>query len=367
MKKIAPFFFLLLEFPGFSQEEKVPNYYSLDASYFYGSIIEHNPDISHLITDHPVGVILSWNHKTYGLRKWERRYNYPDFGFSLIYQDLKNEYLGENVGAYAHMSFYALKRLFMFRIGQGVAYANSPYDADKNYRNNAYGTHFLSTTYLMGNFRKENIIEGLGFQAGISLIHYSNADLGSPNHSTNTFTFNVGLNYLLEHENIPDYIERGPKEKYTEPVHYNFAVRSGVNTTGVVGSPQLPFLTFSTYADKVLNHKSTLQAGAEIFFSRSLEEFIQYKAIAFPQEGTTGDEDAKRVGVFVGHKLTFNKISLITQLGYYAYYPYTDYVDQVYNRIGLERRITENWWASATVRSHGANAEAVEFSIGYRL
>lgn len=345
----------------------MPKYYSLDASYFYGSIMEHNPDISHLITDHPDGFLLSWNRKTYGLEKWERRYNYPDFGYSFIFQDLKNPYLGENYGLYGHFNFYFLKRLLMFRIGQGVAYASNPYDQDDNYINNAYGSRFLSTTYLMGNFSKENIIGGLGLQAGITLIHYSNADIASPNHSTNTFTFNLGINYLLEHKNIPDYIPREPNEKHSEPVHYNFALRSGINTTGVVGSPKLPFLTISAYADKVLNYKSTLQAGTEIFFSRSLEEFIQYKAIAFPQEGTVGDEDAKRIGIFVGHKLSFNKISLITHLGVYAYYPYTDYVEQIYNRIGLERKLSEDWWVSATVRSHGANAEAVEFSIGYRL
>ena len=101
--------------------------------------------------------------------------------------------------------------------------------------------------------------------------------------------------------------------------------------------------------------------------SRSLEEYIEYQAVAFPQENNDPDADAKRIGVFVGHQLTFNKMSLITQLGYYAYYPYKSYVEQVYNRIGLQREIYKDLWGSVTVRSHGANAEAVEFSIGYRL
>ncbi|TRO64086.1 acyloxyacyl hydrolase [Christiangramia sabulilitoris] len=367
MKRIAPFLLFLCSFISLAQEEKPEKYFSLDASYYYGTILEHNPDIAHLITDHPNGILLSLNRKTYGLEKWERRYNYPDYGFSFIYQDLKNTYLGENYSMYGHFSFYFIKRLLMIRIGQGVAYTTNPYDADTNYFNNAFGTRFLSSTYLMGNLQKENIIGGLGINAGITVIHYSNADTGSPNHSTNTFTFNVGLNYTLDHENHPDYILREENEKYTEPVRYNFAVRSGFNTAGVVGSPKLPFLTLAAYADKVINHKSTLQAGTELFFSRSMEEFINYQASAFPSKGTRGDEDAKRIGVFLGHKLTFNKMALITQLGYYAYYPYTDYVEQVYNRMGLERKITDDWWASVTVRSHGANAEAVEFSIGYRL
>ncbi|MBT8295704.1 MAG: acyloxyacyl hydrolase [Gramella sp.] len=367
MKRIAPFLLFLCSLLSFGQDEKPEKYFSLDASYYYGTIIEHNPDIAHLITDHPNGLLLSLNRKTYGLEKWESRYNFPDFGYSFIYQNLKNTNLGENYSLYGHFSFYFLKRIMMIRIGQGVAYTTNPYDPDTNYINNAFGTRFLSSTYLMGNLKKENIIGGLGLNAGITVIHYSNADTGSPNHSTNTFTFNVGLNYNLDHENHPDYIPRGDEGKYTEPVHYNFALRSGFNTSGVVGSPRLPFLTFSAYADKVLNHKSTLQAGAELFFSRSLEEFINYQAAAFPLKGTRGDEDARRVGLFVGHKLTFNKMSLISHLGFYAYYPYDDYVEQVYNRMGLQREITDDWWASVTVRSHGANAEAVEFSIGYRL
>ncbi|MCH4821806.1 acyloxyacyl hydrolase [Gramella lutea] len=367
MTRIAPFLLLLCSFISFGQDEKPEKYYSFDANYFYGTIMEHNPDIAHLITDHPNGFLLSFNRKTYGLEKWESRYNYPDFGYSFIYQNMKNTYLGENYSVYGHFSFYALKRLLMFRIGQGIAYTTNPYDPDTNFINNAYGTRLLSSTYLMGNIKKENIIGGLGVNAGVTIIHYSNADTGSPNHSTNTFTLNFGLNYILDHNNQPDYIPRGEKEKYTEPFHYNFSVRSGFNTSGVVGSPRLPFLTISAYADKVLNRKSTLQGGAELFFSRSLEEFIDYKAAAFPQQGGTGEEDAKRVGIFVGHQLTFNKMSLITQLGYYVYYPYSEYVEQVYNRVGLQRKISENWWGSVTVRSHGANAEAVEFSLGYRL
>ncbi len=110
-----------------------------------------------------------------------------------------------------------------------------------------------------------------------------------------------------------------------------------------------------------------MQAGTEIFFSKALEEYIYYQSVAFPQEQTTGDEDSKRVGIFVGHLLTFNKMSLVTQFGYYVYYPYDNYVDQIYNRLGLQRKISDHFWASATVRSHGANAEAVEFSLGYRL
>ena len=59
-------------------------------------------------------------------------------------------------------------------------------------------------------------------------------------------------------------------------------------------------------------------------------------------------------------------MSILTQLGYYVYYPF-DFEGQVYNRMGARYYFTKNIFGSVSVRSHAAKAEAVEFSIGYRL
>lgn len=340
--------------------------YSLEANYFYGNILEHNPHIGHLITHHPEGLLLSLNKKTFGHEAWEARYNYPDLGYSFSYQNLKNTYLGENYGLYAHLGFYFLNRNLRLKVGQGLAYATNPYHPDENYINNAYGSRILSSTFFSGNFVKENIFKGLGFQAGFSLVHYSNADFKSPNNSTNTIAFNAGLNYLFNSEVERTYIPK-TEEKYSEPIHYNLVMRGGFNTIGIIGSKSYPFFTFSAYADKRINRKSTFQGGAEFFLSRALEEFIYYQSVTFPFGETEGNEDAKRVGVFLGHQLTFHRLSLITHLGYYVYYPYDNYVERIYNRVGLQHPIYKNIFGSVTVRSHWANAEAVEFSIGYRL
>lgn len=343
------------------------NQYSLEANYFYGNIIEHNPDLSHLITGHPEGIILSLNRKTYGFEAWERRFNYPDVGFLFTYQDMKNPYLGENFGFYGHMAFYFLNRNLVMKVGQGLALTTNPYDPETNYHNNAYGSRMMSATFFSGNFKKEDLFYGFGFQLGFSLLHYSNADVKSPNISTNTFAFNIGLNYFLDRGIAYDYVPKGPRENYTEPFHVNFVLRSGMNTTGIVGSEAFPFLTLAAYADKTVSRTSTLQAGAELFFSGALEEYIYYQSVTFPFGETTGQEDSKRVGLFLGHQLTFNKLSVITQAGAYVYYPYKNYVERVYLRIGLQRPIYKDLFGSVTVRAHGINAEALEFSIGYRL
>lgn len=365
MKNIT-FVFLMLSFFLSNAQNEGKKYFSIDGSYFYGSIVEHNPHISHLITHHPEGILLSFNRKTFGQDQWEARYNYPDVGFTFTYQDMKNQYLGDNFGLYAHMGFYFLKRNLVIKVAQGLAYNTNPYDPDNNYINNAYGSSIMSSTIFSGNFQRENIYKGIGFQAGLALVHYSNADFKSPNNSTNTLAVNAGLNYRFDHEEQLDFI---PKDRtpYSEPLHLNLVLRGGANTTGVIGSKTYPFLTISAYADKRINRKSTLQAGTELFLSRSMEEYIYYQSVTFHRGGTTGKEDAKRVGVFLGHQLTFRKLSMITHLGYYAYYPYDNYVDRIYNRVGLQREIYKDLFGSVTVLAHGMNAEAVEFSLGYRL
>jgi len=304
----------------FSQENKSIS--TIDANYFYGTILEHNPAIAHLITDHPTGFILSYNRKTYGLKAWESRYNYPDWGFSFIHQDMKNYHLGDNYSAYAHFNFYFFKRNLMFRVGQGIAYATKPYDKVENFQNNAYGSDLLSTTFVMLNYKKEHIFKGLGLQAGISIVHYSNANVKAPNTSTNTFAFNFGANYILDNQEQPEYIVSTEDKKFTEKIKYNVVFRSGVNESDVIDSGKYPFYIISGYADKRLNRKSAIQFGTDVFFSRFLKELIYYYSVAFPEYDVTGDEDWKRIGVFVGHELFINKMSLVTQLGYYVYYPY---------------------------------------------
>ncbi|WP_298892314.1 acyloxyacyl hydrolase [uncultured Psychroserpens sp.] len=365
MKRFFNCVFCLL-FISVSAQEEDPKLFTLDVNTFYGTILEHNPDISHLITDHPTGFILSYNRKTFGFKNWESRYNYPDWGFSFVYQDMKNRFLGENYGLYAHYNFYFLKRNLNFRIGQGIAYTTNPYDKETNFINNAYGSDLMSTTYAMLNYKKENIFKGFGVQAGISVIHYSNANFRAPNNSTNTFVFNVGANYLFDYEKEQDYIPSSEEKKYKEKIKYNLAFRSGVNESDIIDIGQYPFYIVSAYADKRLNRKSAIQVGADVFFSKFLKELIYFYSVAFPELNVSGDEDWKRVGVFVGHELFINKMSFISQLGYYVYYPY-DFEGRVYNRIGLKRYFGDKIFGAITLKSHGAKAEAVEFGIGIRL
>ncbi|TXN36957.1 acyloxyacyl hydrolase [Flagellimonas hymeniacidonis] len=366
MKRLLCLCILACSSYGFSQKEEIPKKFVIDANQFYGSIVLHNPDISHLITDHPGGIILGLSKKRFGNEEWESLYGYPDTGFSFVYQNTNNSTLGDHFGLYAHYNFYFLRRNLQLRVGQGLAYNTNPYDKTENFRNNAYGSHILASTMVMLNYHKENLVAGFGLKAGISLLHYSNANFKAPNTSTNTMAFNLGLTYDLDAEKSYEFIQPETTEKITEPIRYNVVLRSGANESDIIDSGRYGFLILSAYADKRLGRKSAIQFGTDIFFSNFLKELIRFQSISFPELDVAPDTDYKRVGLFVGHELFVNKMSVIAQLGYYVYYPF-DFEGQVYNRIGLKRYFGDKVFGAITLKSHGAKAETVEFGIGIRL
>ena len=224
----------------------------------------------------------------------------------------------------------------------------------------------MSSTYVMLNYKKERIFDRFGVQAGITLIHYSNANFKSPNTSINSITLNIGLNYQLQNGQQPVFLPKQKQQRFTEPIRYNFVFRSGLNESDVIDSGQYAFYTFSAYADKRISFISSFQMGIDVFFSNFLKEWIRHRAIAFPGLEINQDDDFKRIGVFLGYELFINKMSVMAQLGYYAYYP-VDFEGRTYQRIGVKRYLTKRWFAAITLKSHAAKAEAVEFGIGIRL
>ncbi|ETN95026.1 Lipid A 3-O-deacylase (PagL) [Zhouia amylolytica] len=356
---------LLLFISALNAQDREQEASFIDVNYFTGNIALHNTDIQHLITGHPEGFIVGWNKKTFGEKNWEQHYNYPDYGISYSYQDFKNENLGQSHGLYAHYNFYFLNRNFMIRVGQGLAYATDPYDKEENFRNVAFGSRILSSTYLMLNYKKERIFDNVGLQVGASLLHHSNANIKAPNTSVNSIAFNVGLNYRLDN-NSPRLIDDNLSNKFKERVRVNFVFRTGLNESDQVHSGQFPFYVFSVYADKRLNRKSAIQLGTDVFYSNFLKQYIRYRAAASPHWGITEDDDYKRAGVFIGHELFINKISVLTQFGYYTYYP-VEFEGRLYQRVGLKYYLGKKIFGALTLKTHAAKAEALEFGLGYRF
>lgn len=363
MKNLYCVIFLLLSAFVVAQQDDTN---AVQIDFIRGNILPHSPELYQLITGHPEGVIISLSKETHGKQEWQSIYNYPDYGVYFLYEDFKNEILGKNYAVGAHYNFYFLNRNLMFKIAQGVAMTTHPYDKVTNSKNKAFGSKFMGNTNFMLNFKKENIFNGFGIETGFVFTHFSNGRIKSPNSGINSIGINLGVNYKFDTK-LPKILDSiVPSVRLTQPIKYNILLRSGINESQTIGSGQKPFYHIGFYADKRLSRKSAIQLGTELFVTQSLKEYIKYKSVAFPEEHLDPNTDYKRVGVFIGHELFINRISLEVQLGYYVYRPFKLDIP-IYDRLGMKYYLTKNIFTGLSVKTHGFLAEAMEFAVGVRL
>lgn len=342
--------------------------YALEASVFYGNTLEHNAEISHLLTEHPTGFLVSWS-KTLNPEEYSSyKNNFPELGFSFSYHQSHVEALGNNSTLYGHIHWYFASRLLQLKLAQGITYSDNPYHPDKNYRNNAYGSKFLAGTRFEFNFVKENLWEGLGIQTGLGVIHYSNGGIKKPNTSANTVYAHIGLRYNWEEVQVPEQIER----KWTSAeefaaIRYEAILRGGINQSGV-GTPSRGFFVLGGALGKRWSYRSGWHAGAELFYSPFLKDHIEFRSIAYPESGYSGTEDFKRIGIYAGYDFYFSDaLSFFVNLGFYPYWP-VSYESRIYNRAGIKYQFEESpWFVMFNVRAHSSKAESMEFGLGYRF
>ncbi len=359
--------FLFLFIFGVSFSQNGSNNYYLDVQGFRGNIYKHTQEVSHLATGHPDGFLISLNKKSTGKKEWQQSYGYPDYGISFQAIDFKNNYLGKNYAVGLHYNFYFFNRNLLFRISQGIGITTNPYDKETNNKNNAFGTKVLDNNYILLQYQKQNILGPIGLQTGFILTHFSNARFKAPNSGINSYAFTVGLNYNFN-KDVTIIKDSLPNTKsYAEKIKYNLAFRTGVSEAPVVGIGQRQFYHVGLYADKRFNRKSALQLGTDIFFSRYLKDYIQFSSVAFPDKKPVDpNTDYKRVGVFVGHELFINKLSIETQLGYYVYKPFKYEIDY-YQRLALKYYLHKNVFTGFGLKTHNGRAEAAELTLGIRI
>jgi len=364
MKTIARVLFLLATTMASSQQYRDTHTFEVDV--FRGNIMLHSPDLAQVITGHPEGLMLSLARKTHGDEDWHDIYNFPDYGAYILYQNFNSTILGKNYAAGAFYNFYFLRRHVSFKVAQGIALTTNPYDKVTNFKNGAFGSRFMANTNFALNYKKENIIDRFGIQAGLMFTHFSNGRLKSPNSGINTYNLNLGIHYNFENAPNKPKDSVAFKTKLTEPIRYNLLLRTGFNESLSVGSGQKPFYHIGFHLDKRLNRKSAIQLGSELFLTTSYKEYIRFRATAFPEKPIDRNTDYKRAGIFIGHELFINRLSIEAQVGYYIYDP-AKLDSSIYDRLGMKYYITRKIYTGLSVKTHGFLAEALELVMGVRL
>lgn len=353
---ICPFLFFTVSYSQTDQK----NPWDFRADVHFGFVIPEYQHFNYLV-DKPVqGIELCLHKASRGRNFWEQLYRYPEFGFSLFASSLgNNKVFGHEIALYPYIQIPLIRKekfQFSTTFGFGAGYATRKFDLVNNYQNVSVGSHFnihfnlkLSTHYDISSRFRVN--------AGLSFIHFSNANMAEPNLGVNLFTAHAGINYRIR-ERLP-FIEH--ELKAHEPKHeFALIYALGGKHTRALQTDVYFTSSISTEYKYHFKRKFHFGAGIDLFYDSSTE--IEMSANDLHNHKASDDF---RTGIHLSQEVVFERFSFILQEGFYI-----GLVDEVngkrmYNRGILRWKINPHWMMSISMKSHIHILDYPELGFGY--
>jgi len=304
---------------------------------------------------------------TWGRHPWERAYNYPVTGVTFLYSGL-----GNNPGlgsAYALMPFinfplYKTKAFtFGFRFALGLGYLTQKFDRLSNYKDIAIGSHINIAINLMLEARYR-LSEYFTLTGGISLQHFSNGSLKTPNYGLNVPLINIGLAYkpVIDNRNISDRFI-APTEPFSATIRRTVELDAGValgykDMTSQLGEYYFVYNLFENTLFR-LNRMSKIGMGFDLSYDQSHKKLLE-------MNGDTINSIFKimRPGINAAYELIFGKLCFIINFG--VYLSGEEKSDgSFYEKYCFQYNFSKNFFAHVLLKVHTIRADYIGWGVGY--
>lgn len=335
----------------------------------YGFLIPHKLEME-IFNAHFPSFEISISKKTFGSSRWEYMYGYPIVGVALWYSNLgTSPYLGDAYALFPYINFPITPnkptRLY-FRAGLGLGYLTKHFDRLENYKNIAIGSHFNAAVNLSLELRIK-IIRRLHLNASISLTHFSNGSMKTPNYGINIPSVNAGLAYQLSKENKYQRRKLLPElypYEFDGKKFFNIQVGGGLGYKNMNAEVGGSYMVYAGYFNvmKQVSFKSRLGIGFDVSYDGT------DKIIA---ETENGVEDVNsfpyiKTGGNIGWELMISRVSFMFNIGGYFSGKYQG-EGGIYEKLGLLFYFNENIYSSVTLKAHYARADYITVGIGYNF
>jgi Lipid A 3-O-deacylase (PagL) len=251
----------------------------IEAQYSAGKVVPVYPGFPSTTFANVVELHLGY--QTGGEQPWNKIFNYPRLGVSLIYQNLgNNQVLGQQFSIVPTVYFSTARketaRVYAeIRYGLGLAIFNRPYDSIKNPRNLGVGEH-TTWQFTLGANLRWNFSRYMGLQLGGIWYHASDSHTALPNVGVNNFGGYLGL--IIKPFGTLPRVHTYDSIPLESKWHFNFRLGAGYNRKGSAfgpaSSPAYPVYTASVYASKRVAKVITLKVGATYRYYASYRAFI---------------------------------------------------------------------------------------------
>jgi hypothetical protein len=353
--------FLIFQFNVFlatSQKVKFSSY-TYNLKYHRGFVMYHSVNMGHLANQRPKGIELDIFKVTTGKKLWQQIHKYPIIGYSFQYLQMdSNKPLGNSYSLiiyYGKRIAYSKKSIFYYRLGWGLAYIEKRFDATNNYKNNLISSRFNYALNGRLNYSFQ-LNDHCSINTGIGIIHFSNGATKVPNLGVNIPTVHFGISFTpkADKQFLKDSLPALKKE-----VNLIFSMAGGFKQVYPVNGPTYFASSFSSYINKRISRKSSLNIGADILFDGSNNAVLKANNL---------EQNNKffKIGTIVGHEFHIHDISLLTQLGFYIYDP-LKLEKWHYQRIALKYYFSEKVFATIGLKTHLGSADYTEWGLGIKL
>ncbi len=334
----------------------------------YAFIIQHTPKLKDEITQSKpwsVEVDLNWHLRRRSV--WDYCYCYPRTGISVMYTDFAlPRVLGSAVSIYPFIEPFIRpeKRLnFAIRFGIGPAFMTKPYD-DVTNPDNLFFSSTLSFVALLNFSANYRITDQLSFRLAGNYNHISNSGYREPNLGINFPSVNAGFDYSLKTTEFEDRekdpgVVLNPKKNRVDFV----GLISAKPTRPGKKEKRYPVYGLTTTYSRVVGRIFALTACAEWVNDLSLKEKIREDNIV----DESGDyPDHNRIGALAGVEWLFGRFIFYQQFGCYLYAP-VEAKNKLYQRYGLNFKITNHIYTGLNIKAHGQDADFMDLRVGFYL
>ncbi len=331
-----------------------------------GTIIQHTQKLSHLIEKRPYFLELSFSKTCDGTQLWHHENQFPDYGFSLNYQNLGNPNKLGNAWALAtffEINLHKPQKIvnMKLRFTGGFAYVTKSFHLYENHKNIALSSHMNVFAALRGSlFIKLHshffIIPNLQFS------HVSNGRYKVPNLGINTLYPNIALQYRFKEAEKKTVIDSSYRKTSKNEVY--IWAGYGRNQDNPPGGSSFSNYTLSATYLRNLKNRHQLGVGLDAFY----EPALNIRTQSVENVTTFYFKNGFSTGIKLAYAFNYGRWVLPIEYGYYLLSGVNQFPNgRHFHRIGLRYYHKNKWVTSFTLKSHFAVAYHFDLGLGYRF
>jgi hypothetical protein len=321
----------------------------------YGGFVASHHEYLQQLDAHTLGLELRYTVARHpGDKPWSDQMRLPRSGIALLYVDQGQPSLtGKAIALIPHQEFRMFsfqKGSVYFRLGTGLAWLSRRYDAIENRKQIAIGAH-VNPVMQFSFLWHQRISSKWETDFGIGLTHYSNGNFNLPNFGMNLPNVHVGLTRVEGYHARPLRPDSpsGPWRK-----EWDLSFNGATKEEGIASFTRYAVWGLSARYQQHKGRLSRIFAGGDFF----LDNTYRFRSGESRQLNTIAE-----AGLTLGHRLMMGPLCLFTEVGVYVLRP--DKIKAAwYQRLGLNYFITEKYYAGVYLKTHMAQSDYVQFTIG---